>query len=131
MLTSAVEAGINTFLFPEAKAQLATEWQQLASFQAFYVHGDMIRDQQAHQVQALSAQEPDRSGSVLRDWCLAAYGANIIKLQVGFRQHVTSAEDMQSAAAYCDQPGFFVLDCTDWQIIPAENMVATFQVSLS
>ena len=50
-------------------------------------------------------------------------------MQIGFCQRVTSAEDMQKAATYCHQPGYFVLDCTDWQIIPAENMVATFQVT--
>ena len=35
---------------------------------------------------------------------------------------------MQAAAKDCDQPGFFVMDCSDWQIIPAENLVAAFQV---
>lgn len=95
VLTSAVEAGINTFLFPEASAQMAADWQGLANFQALHIHKDMIQDQEAK--------------------------------QVGHMSQVTSAEDMQKATAYCDQPGFFVLDCTDWQIIPAENMVATFQ----
>lgn len=38
---------------------------------------------------------------------------------------------MQAAAKDCDQPGFFVMDCSDWQIIPAENLVAAFQVFYS
>lgn len=40
---------------------------------------------------------------------------------------MSSATDMQAAAKDCDQPGFLVMDCSDWQIIPAENLVAAFQ----
>lgn len=49
-------------------------------------------------------------------------------LQIGRVRHVSSASDMQAAAKDCDQPGFLVVDCSDWQIIPAENLVAVFQV---
>lgn len=48
--------------------------------------------------------------------------------QVGRIKHVSSADDMRSAAQDCNQPGYMVMDCTDWQIIPAENLVAAFQV---
>ena len=48
--------------------------------------------------------------------------------QVGRIQHVSSAEEMRSAAQDCNQSGYMVMDCSDWQIIPAENLVAAFQV---
>ena len=134
MLTSAVECGIDTFLFPEAAAQLASEWQGLANFQAFHAHGDIIKDQDVQVGASVSSRK--------HVWLLNNHASNFLfnsssveltnplpYMQIGSRQHVTSAEDMQKAAAYCEQPGFFVLDCSDWQIIPAENMVATFQVS--
>lgn len=47
--------------------------------------------------------------------------------QVGRIQHVSSADEMRSAAQDCNEPGYMVMDCSDWQIIPAENLVAAFQ----
>ena len=48
MLTSAVEAGFNTFLFPESTAELAQEWQGVTNFQALLLHGNVIKDQDDH-----------------------------------------------------------------------------------
>lgn len=94
VLTSAVESGINTFLFPARHQHLAQEWKGVVDFDALLCDGDAIRaDNQ----------------------------------QVGRIRRVSSATDMQAAAKDCDQPGFLVMDCSDWQIIPAENLVAAFQ----
>ena len=49
--------------------------------------------------------------------------------QVGIVQRVNNGADLAAAcaaAATCD--GTVVLDASDWQIIPAENLVAAYQV---
>ncbi|KAA6426747.1 MAG: 3-dehydroquinate synthase-like [Trebouxia sp. A1-2] len=94
VLTSAVESGMSTFLFPAQHQHLAQEWKGVVDFDALLCDGDAIHaDNQ----------------------------------QVGRIKRVSSAADMQAAAKDCDQRGFFVMDCSDWQIIPAENLVAAFQ----
>lgn len=94
VLTSAVESGIDTFLFPTEQQHLAAKWKGIVHFDALLCEGDDITD----------------AGN-----------------QIGRVRHVSSASDMQAAAKDCDQPGFLVVDCSDWQIIPAENLVAVFQ----
>ncbi|KAL3152277.1 hypothetical protein ABBQ32_001351 [Trebouxia sp. C0010 RCD-2024] len=94
VLTSAVECGISTFLFPTQHQHLADEWQGVVQFDALHCRGDTITG----------------DGS-----------------QVGRIKRVSSADEMRSAAQDCNQPGYMVMDCSDWQIIPAENLVAAFQ----
>eukprot|EP00878_Enallax_costatus_P032812 GHUV01036105.1.p1 GENE.GHUV01036105.1~~GHUV01036105.1.p1 ORF type:complete len:487 (+),score=137.32 GHUV01036105.1:487-1947(+) len=49
--------------------------------------------------------------------------------KVGQRMVVASKADLQAAEAAARQPGYLVMDATDWKVIPAENLVATFQAS--
>lgn len=94
VLTSAVESGITTFLFPAEHQRLAQDWDGVADFEILISEGSAIY----------------RDGE-----------------QVGSTRRVTSADGMRAAAKDCDTPGFLVMDCSDWQIIPAENLVAAFQ----
>ncbi|KAL3142562.1 hypothetical protein ABBQ38_002882 [Trebouxia sp. C0009 RCD-2024] len=94
VLTSAVESGISTFLFPTQHQHLVDEWQGVVQFDALHCQGDTITS----------------DGS-----------------QVGRIKRVSSADEMRLAAQDCSQPGYMVMDCSDWQIIPAENLVAAFQ----
>lgn len=44
VLTSAVESGINTFLFPAEHQHLAQDWQGVVAFDALVCDGDSIRN---------------------------------------------------------------------------------------
>ena len=48
--------------------------------------------------------------------------------KVGAVAHVASGADLKAAEALSCTAGFVVMDALDWQIIPAENLVAAFQV---
>lgn len=41
---------------------------------------------------------------------------------------VTRGEDVKAAEAECERCDYVVMDALDWKIIPAENLVAAFQV---
>lgn len=96
-LTAALEAGIRTVVFDVSSAAQAAEWQQLGRFDAITRGSD----------------------GRLRD----ASGA-----QVGRVRTLASPEDLRAAereAGAAD--GVVVMDASDWQIIPAENLVAAYQ----
>ena len=48
--------------------------------------------------------------------------------QVGQLRSIASGQELQAMQAEEPAPGFTVLDMSDWQIIPAENLIAAFQV---
>lgn len=63
-----------------------------------------------------------------RDTCAVRSAEGLASCKVGELKHIASGEQLkhlQSQAASCDN---LVLDMSDWRIIPAENMVAAFQV---
>ena len=49
-------------------------------------------------------------------------------MQIGHVCQVSSAKEMHAAEKLCHRSGYVVFDASDWQIIPAENLVAAFQV---
>jgi 3-dehydroquinate synthase class II len=48
--------------------------------------------------------------------------------QVGRLVRVANRADVEAAASLAGAPGVVVMDATDWQSIPAENLVAAFAV---
>ena len=48
--------------------------------------------------------------------------------QVGRLVQISSRADVEAAAKLASCPGVVVMDSTDWQSIPAENLVASFMV---
>lgn len=121
VLTSAVESGISTFLFPAQHQHLADEWKGIVDFESLHCQGDDIvsngtQVMSCNLMSTMLARKPQQSKQ-----CPCQ--------QVGRIRHVSSAEEMHAAAKDCNQPGYLVMDCSDWQIIPAENLVAAFQVS--
>ncbi len=48
--------------------------------------------------------------------------------QVGTVVRVAGRQDVEAAAKLAAAPGVVVMDATDWQSIPAENLVAAFAV---
>ncbi len=120
VLTSAVESGISTFLFPAEHQHLADEWKGIVNFNALLCEGDTITDMtDRYLVNAVCIL-------LRQNWMLLTQTCSL--QHVGRMRRVSSAREMQAAAKDCDQPGFLVMDCSDWQIIPAENLVAAFQV---
>ncbi|PRW34003.1 3-dehydroquinate synthase-like protein isoform X1 isoform A [Chlorella sorokiniana] len=98
-LTAGLEAGVNTVVFNESQTALAQEWQQLGRFEALTRTAD---------------------GRLL--------GAD--GKQVGRVRLLASPEDLRAAereAAVVQ--GVVVMDASDWQIIPAENLVAAYQAN--
>ena len=64
----------------------------------------------------------------IRDTCAVRSAEGVASCKVGELKHIESGEQLkqlQSQAVSCDN---LVLDMLDWRIIPAENMVAAFQV---
>lgn len=51
-------------------------------------------------------------------------------VQVGRLVKISSRADVESAAQLASGSGVVVMDCSDWQSIPAENLVASFTVCL-
>ena len=49
-------------------------------------------------------------------------------VQVGQLVTIVEASDVQKAAELRNAPGYVVVAPADWHIIPAENLVAAFQV---
>eukprot|EP00879_Flechtneria_rotunda_P030630 GHRR01033291.1.p1 GENE.GHRR01033291.1~~GHRR01033291.1.p1 ORF type:complete len:315 (+),score=113.06 GHRR01033291.1:588-1532(+) len=47
--------------------------------------------------------------------------------KVGQLLQVSSKAAINAAAAAAQQPGYLIMDATDWKVIPAENLVAAFQ----
>lgn len=41
---------------------------------------------------------------------------------------VARGEDVKAAEAECERSDYVIMDALDWKIIPAENLVAAFQV---
>lgn len=94
---AALEAGVSTMVFEEGQAALAKEWQQLGRFEAITRTSD--------------GRLLDAAGS-----------------QVGRVRLLASPDDLRAAereAAAAE--GVVVMDASDWQIIPAENLVAAYQ----
>lgn len=121
VLTSAVESGISTFLFPAEHQHFAQDWKGIVAFDALVYDGDAIRSD-SHQVRGCR-------GCNCSNFCCPTSLTRLCSLkQVGRIRRVASGLDMQAAAKDCNEPGFLVMDCSDWQIIPAENLVAAFQV---
>lgn len=59
------------------------------------------------------------------------FAEGLASCKVGELKHIASGEQLkqlQSQAVSCDN---LVLDMSDWRIIPAENMVAAFQVYIA
>lgn len=51
-----------------------------------------------------------------------------VTAQVGTVVRVAGRQDVEAAAKLAAAPGVVVMDATDWQSIPAENLVAAFAV---
>eukprot|EP00877_Chromochloris_zofingiensis_P009271 jgi/Chrzof1/4598/Cz14g19200.t1 len=47
--------------------------------------------------------------------------------QVGCIQVVSSRAELQAVEKLANEEGYIIMDAIDWQVIPAENLVATFQ----
>ena len=45
--------------------------------------------------------------------------------------HVRTSNDIRSAGELRNAVSYVIMDAPDWRIIPAENLVAAFQVSMS
>ena len=52
-------------------------------------------------------------------------------VQIGRLVRVSNRADVEVAAGLATTPGMVVMDATDWQSIPAENLVAAFTVRSS
>jgi hypothetical protein len=96
-LTAGLEAGLDTVVFDESQAAVSNEWQQLGRFTAITRAAD---------------------GRLLD----AASGA-----VVGHVRLLSSPEDLRAAEREAATvQGVVVMDASDWQIIPAENLVAAY-----
>eukprot|EP00854_Cymbomonas_tetramitiformis_P022617 gene22617-27298_t len=108
VLTAAVEAGFDTFVFPneeEEDLQRMKEWSALARIRPRRLLERSVDGQQVFDI----VDENERwHGS----WSL-----------------VDSAEAAEATASMSTGEGHVVMDARDWQIIPAENLVAAFQGS--
>ena len=52
-----------------------------------------------------------------------------LQCQVGQLRCISSGEELRALQGKQLPSGLTVLDMSDWQIIPAENLIAAFQVS--
>eukprot|EP00887_Chlorella_sp_A99_P008100 scaffold12.g8100.t1 len=97
VVTSALESGRPlTLLFGQGGAPLASEWQALGRFRSVF--------------EAEGGQLVDAQGE-----------------QVGLLRQLGCAADLRAAEALArEHVGAFVMDATDWKVIPAENLVAAF-----
>ena len=119
--TAALESGLTTFCFTQqSKAQ---EWQQLARVQAMLEqNGCLLEEGSGQQVHSCRA-DSHRFAGLCASW--------LVETQVGQVVQLSDAKDIAAAAGLCDAPGFVACRPADWQIIPAENLVAAFQVAYS
>lgn len=106
-VTTALECGLSDTIFVDANDLAATS--KLASFK------------QLGRINTITAQS---NGTLVND-----SGTTI-----GFIKHLSSPEDLASLesnllnpTATTSEGDFIVMDATDWQIIPAENLVAAYQ----
>lgn len=53
---------------------------------------------------------------------------NLLLCQVGQLRSITCGEELKALQAEHLPGGLTVVDMADWQIIPAENLIAAFQV---
>ncbi|KAL4436765.1 hypothetical protein ABPG75_003904 [Micractinium tetrahymenae] len=96
-LTAGLEAGFGTVVLDAAAAQRGQEWQQLGRFEALTRTAD----------------------GALLDAAGKAVGR--VRL-LGCAEDLRAAEKEAAAAE-----GYVVMDASDWQVIPAENLVAAYQ----
>lgn len=99
VMTAAVEAGWDTFLFNGddfQEQELANDWTSMSRIKPFYIGGNVIEDK--------------ASGSVV-----ATY------------RQIQSSSDLADLISQAGEWQVVVMDSQDWQVIPAENVVAAFQ----
>jgi 3-dehydroquinate synthase class II len=60
--------------------------------------------------------------------CTVPLGCQQPYVQVGQLRSITSGQELQAMQQEDPAAGCTVLDMSDWQIIPAENLIAAFQV---
>ncbi|KAK9805736.1 hypothetical protein WJX73_003580 [Symbiochloris irregularis] len=97
VLTAALEAGVDTFIFDSSVGKTAQAWQALARFRSLSLSADgVLKDDESQE-------------------------------QIGQTVHIESSVDIRSAGDLRHAAGHIIMDAPDWQIIPAENLVAAFQ----
>lgn len=99
VVTASLESGFSTFLVGTDCSAPQSDWEQWKKLGQL----DIL------------IQQPD--GTLVDD----------TGSRVGAVHRLTSAADLSSAERAAATPGYMVADATDWQIIPAENLVAAFQ----
>ncbi|KAL5992174.1 hypothetical protein ACLOJK_013089 [Asimina triloba] len=97
VMTTAVERGWNTFVFPSGDRQIADEWCSIALIHPLFIEAGKLFDKQ---------------NKTVASFC-----------------EISSPQQLQQLQPHLEQAENVVLSFLDWQVIPAENIVAAFQGS--
>ncbi|KAL3525952.1 hypothetical protein ACH5RR_014324 [Cinchona calisaya] len=97
VMTTAVERGWNTFVFPSNRRHLATEWSSIAFICPLFIEGGEIFDGENKRIAMFS--------------------------------DISSPDQLEKLQPSDNLADIIVVNLLDWQVIPAENIVAAFQGS--
>eukprot|EP00897_Mesotaenium_endlicherianum_P005615 jgi/Mesen1/5081/ME000252S04191 len=106
VLTASVEAGWSTFVFDEEKRHLADTWASLATFTTLF---------------RVPAGGP-QGGDSLTKWSLVSESGDVVAVEVASGADVARLSELAG-----ESETTLVMNALDWQIIPAENVVAASQ----
>lgn len=95
VMTTAVERGWNTFIFPFNRRDLATDWSSIALINPLFIEEGELYDSEDRVVATFT--------------------------------EISSPEQLEQLQPKDEQPDNVIMDLLDWQVIPAENIVAAFQ----
>lgn len=95
VMTTAVERGWNTFIFPVNRRDRATDWSSIALINPLFIENGELHDSEDRRVATFT--------------------------------EISSPEQLELLQPKDEQPDNVIIDLLDWQVIPAENIVAAFQ----